>query len=134
MCTARIQVYGTLGFAAIMLSLMLVILYGMERVVVIERRAFTCRRCGYSLEKLTEPRCPECGTPFDPAERERILERIASPRPLPRFRWATVIAIVLLAALLAANLFTFFHWSKAAKAPVPPPANPPSMVPAPSTR
>lgn len=25
-----------------------------------------CQRCGYHLRGLTEPRCPECGTPFDP--------------------------------------------------------------------
>ena len=25
-----------------------------------------CRECGYLLLGLTEPRCPECGTPFDP--------------------------------------------------------------------
>jgi len=26
-----------------------------------------CSHCGYSLWGLTEPRCPECGTPFDPS-------------------------------------------------------------------
>jgi hypothetical protein len=25
----------------------------------------TCRRCGYDLRGLPEPRCPECGTSFD---------------------------------------------------------------------
>ncbi len=25
-----------------------------------------CLACGYILEHLTEPRCPECGRPFDP--------------------------------------------------------------------
>lgn len=24
-----------------------------------------CVRCGYALRALSEPRCPECGTPFD---------------------------------------------------------------------
>jgi hypothetical protein len=24
-----------------------------------------CQSCGYDLRNLTEPRCPECGTPFD---------------------------------------------------------------------
>lgn len=28
----------------------------------------SCLRCGYSLRGLTENRCPECGTPFDPQE------------------------------------------------------------------
>ena len=26
-----------------------------------------CRKCGYPLRGLPEPRCPECGTPFDAA-------------------------------------------------------------------
>jgi hypothetical protein len=26
-----------------------------------------CEKCGYNLNGLVEPRCPECGTPFDPA-------------------------------------------------------------------
>lgn len=25
-----------------------------------------CRRCGYCLIGIVEPRCPECGNPFDP--------------------------------------------------------------------
>jgi hypothetical protein len=25
-----------------------------------------CRQCGYPLFRLTVPRCPECGKPFDP--------------------------------------------------------------------
>jgi hypothetical protein len=25
-----------------------------------------CRKCDYPLVRLTEMRCPECGTPFDP--------------------------------------------------------------------
>jgi len=24
-----------------------------------------CVQCGYNLRGLTEPRCPECGTPFE---------------------------------------------------------------------
>ncbi|MBN2559410.1 MAG: hypothetical protein JXQ75_00580 [Phycisphaerae bacterium] len=28
----------------------------------------SCLHCGYSLRGLTENRCPECGTPFDPQE------------------------------------------------------------------
>lgn len=25
-----------------------------------------CKKCGYNLRGLRDPRCPECGTPFDP--------------------------------------------------------------------
>jgi len=27
-----------------------------------------CQKCGYPLWGLPEPRCPECGTPFDPPD------------------------------------------------------------------
>lgn len=30
------------------------------------RRLGCCGKCGYDLRGLPEPRCPECGTPFDP--------------------------------------------------------------------
>ena len=31
-----------------------------------QRNPWICVQCGYLLRGLTEPRCPECGTPFDP--------------------------------------------------------------------
>jgi hypothetical protein len=34
-----------------------------------------CDACGYTLIGLSEPRCPECGTPFPPAE------LVAAPAP-----------------------------------------------------
>jgi hypothetical protein len=33
-----------------------------------EHPAGICARCGYDLRGLTEPRCPECGTPFEKAD------------------------------------------------------------------
>lgn len=30
-----------------------------------------CLRCGYRLAGLQDARCPECGSPFDPLQRER---------------------------------------------------------------
>ena len=37
---------------------------------VVVRRGPTghCEQCGYDLRGLPEPRCPECGTPFDPED------------------------------------------------------------------
>jgi len=71
-----------------------------ERIVVIDERAFNCRHCGYDLRGLTEPRCPECGTSFDPTEKERILARAGDPTPLARYRWILPVLIVLLGALI----------------------------------
>lgn len=31
-----------------------------------------CRACGYALRGLTEPRCPECGRAFDPADSRTV--------------------------------------------------------------
>ncbi|MBN1347708.1 MAG: hypothetical protein JXQ73_33785 [Phycisphaerae bacterium] len=31
---------------------------------LVERGIPICIRCGYDLRGQTEPRCPECGTPF----------------------------------------------------------------------
>jgi len=40
--------------------------------------ATRCMKCGYNLYGLTEPRCPECGTPFDPKLNEEQSEDSAS--------------------------------------------------------
>lgn len=33
-----------------------------------QRWSWRCLKCEYSLAGTVEPRCPECGTPFDPAD------------------------------------------------------------------
>ncbi len=38
-------------------------------------RGLCCRKCGYLLHGLTEPRCPECGTAFDPGKSRATDER-----------------------------------------------------------
>src|SRR5215813_14014464 len=57
--------------AAIIVDTILALVVG----VLAGRRAYSdlgndrtahCRNCGYLLVKLSEPRCPECATPFDP--------------------------------------------------------------------
>ncbi len=42
-----------------------------------------CRVCGYSLMRLTEPRCPECGTAFDPDDPRTI--QVFEPPAWARF-------------------------------------------------
>jgi predicted amidophosphoribosyltransferase len=39
-----------------------------------------CRRCSYALVGLSENRCPECGQPFDPANRRTFLSH---PKSFP---------------------------------------------------
>jgi hypothetical protein len=40
-----------------------------------------CAICGYDLRACTAPRCPECGTPFDP---RRVKLRIAAPHEVEK--------------------------------------------------
>ncbi len=39
-----------------------------------------CLQCGYDLTGLTEPRCPECGTPFEPSDQLDPIEQPAAMR------------------------------------------------------
>jgi hypothetical protein len=37
-----------------------------------------CERCGYNLRGLPEPRCPECGQPFDPAPHGNLHDKLST--------------------------------------------------------
>ncbi len=54
--------------AVLFLMLYGTILYRVSKGYLRYRRAKPgrCYECGYLLVGLPEPRCPECGTPFDP--------------------------------------------------------------------
>jgi len=59
------QSFAGVGIAHVLLGLL-------PTVWVLARRPrvpgpWQCRRCGYALVGLPEPRCPECGMPFDAA-------------------------------------------------------------------
>lgn len=66
-----------------------------------------CRICGYDLEGLPEPRCPECGKAFDPQNPDTF-----SPRPpqSPIWRWARrglVVSLVIALALTVLLVVAF---------------------------
>ena len=45
------------------------------------RKPGHCEKCGYNLSHLTEARCPECGTHFDPEYVATELEDADLPEP-----------------------------------------------------
>jgi hypothetical protein len=127
--TVRAHTWGTPAYLGVMLITLLPIVYACERITLVERRAFTCRRCGYDLHGLPEPRCPECGSAFDPSERERVQARIDSPPPRSRYRWiATVLLVLLGLSMLVGLILTY----RAAPTPGPVPTPRPTSVPAPT--
>lgn len=44
----------------------ILVLYKLRLILNQHLRGVQCSKCSYLLTGLTEPRCPECGTPFDP--------------------------------------------------------------------
>ena len=116
-------------YLPVMVGTLLLCFYFFEKVVLIERRAFTCKQCGYDLHGLTESRCPECGTKFDPAEKQRVLERIGQPPPKSRHLWIILLLLVILTAGVVANLVVY---SRNRARPAPPPA--PVSQPSPTTK
>ncbi len=93
------RIAGCVGMTVTLVGM----LYIFERVILLERRAFTCKQCGYDLQGLPEDRCPECGTAFDRTERERIIARVTSPPPRPRYRRLAALAVVIAMLALVAG-------------------------------
>ncbi|HUU83439.1 MAG TPA: hypothetical protein VM243_08050, partial [Phycisphaerae bacterium] len=106
---AQVQRFGTGALMGAYLLSFFPIYYLLENVVLIERRSFCCRKCGYQLEGLTVPRCPECGQEFDPSEKAEVLERIGKPVPRARRRWVMILLVLLLLGTLVANLVTYYR-------------------------
>jgi hypothetical protein len=117
MRVVHIQKYGILAFAVVLAGVFVAIFYFLEDVVLVERRAFCCKKCGYDLQGQVEKRCPECGEPFDAAEKARILARAGMPPPKARHRWVMVVLFLLLFATLIANYITY---RSAGRRPAPP--------------
>jgi hypothetical protein len=68
-----------------------------------------CRVCGYSLVRLTEPRCPECGTVFNPDDPRTMVihkSRLADLLGKKTTLWTVSPAIV--AGMAAIFLHVYF--------------------------
>jgi hypothetical protein len=64
-----------------------------------------CKQCLYELRYVSEPRCPECGKAFDPADRSTfyilsIQKRLDKTGRIAR-RLARVLILLALAAIMA---------------------------------
>ena len=70
-------ILSTAGAVLFLLALFIGWIVG-GRGQVRDRRC--CQRCGYPLVGLPEPRCPECGEPFDPSLLGDMHSRRVPPR------------------------------------------------------
>lgn len=66
-----------------------------------------CLTCDYSLTSLPEPRCPECGRPFDPADPHTVN---LTGRPFPALARFLAKPVGLPLYLLALTAFTWPLW------------------------
>ena len=67
-----------------------------------------CRGCGYQLNGLTTPRCPECGRPFDPANRRTWRAKPKRRGVWVSARWVLLATMVLF--VLAASPVVWLWW------------------------
>ena len=61
-----------------------------------------CRRCRYVLDSLSDHRCPECGRPFDPANRRTY--RTTPHRKSAYLGWGFLIGSGIMALLTLLHL------------------------------
>lgn len=67
-------VQGVVHFAFLLVgavALFITSLHAWQNHPAFQRR-WECQECGYILRGLIRPRCPECGTPFDPRRLEKL--------------------------------------------------------------
>ena len=58
-----LQIVAILGVSALVLHGCVIVLTHRERVRN-DRRMTTCVHCGYHIDRVGDPICPECGAPF----------------------------------------------------------------------
>lgn len=71
-------------------------------------RTIYCRRCSYRLTGLPEPRCPECGTGFDPTRRRTYRTR---PRNdgTQRAAWAAGTLLLIFVAAMSPRVLRAYY-------------------------
>lgn len=98
-----------LGLATLA-SVGLVIVYFVDRAVLIQRTGKRCGTCGYDLRGQIAERCPECGVRFDPAERRAEVSAEDRMRRAAMRRRARVLGVVIIVALGLAFMFGNILW------------------------
>ncbi len=61
------EVLGLVALLAVLCLTVWLLARQVARAVLTALDESYCHRCGYLLTHLSDPRCPECGQPFDPA-------------------------------------------------------------------
>ncbi len=59
--------------------------------------AASCQKCGYCLRGLCDPRCPECGTSFDPSDPKTYT--VGRPGSFVNSRWKLLTSCSVLAVV-----------------------------------
>lgn len=90
----------------------------LDRVIVLERRGFWCRQCGYDLRGQINPQCPECGREFDPSETEQM--ELPDPadvlqRQKRKRNYLGLVLFIVLVAALTASAIILLRAYRAAK-------------------
>jgi hypothetical protein len=65
-----------------------------------------CPTCSYDLRGLPENRCPECGTPFNPAELKFHYEHPEYAEKGPRLVWLLIMHLLISGSWLASELWS----------------------------
>lgn len=90
-------------FAALLEMVSQVIATCIRKFISVNR----CEECGYCIRHLSEPRCPECGTPFDPV----LLDPNCDPEETPFWRRHTTRLILAIVVVLLLWPFGYRHWT-----------------------
>lgn len=74
-----------------------------------------CRNCGYQLDNLTQPRCPECGQGFQPGDPDTY--ETEPPESPTRSLGSVILGITITAAIAAVVFLVVFIVSAALRGP-----------------